>query len=115
MLLEHFHLQTGSGQHKGIASQAAGGIPDFRFGGVVHRFGNQFAAAFCAPIMSGSAGKIGTHRTFFTGFAQSNTVRIGLQIQSRIRYLCCFRQTALVNNGLYGSANVVGTINRNHL
>ena len=85
MLLKRVHGKIQICQHKTIAPQPARCIPHHRLRGMLHRFGNQFAAALSAPILRRAAGKIHLHHAFFALFAQAQTALVVAQVNGVFR------------------------------
>ena len=80
MLLEGGNGQSERGEDEAVASQSCGCIPYGGFDGMVDGFGDEFASAFCAPILCGSRGKVDDDAAFFPDKPEADGIVFGKEV-----------------------------------
>lgn len=80
MLLEGGNGQSERGEDEAVAPQSCGCIPYGGFGGMVDGFGDEFASAFCAPVLCGSRGKIDDDAAFFPDKPEADGIVFGKEV-----------------------------------
>lgn len=80
MLLEGGNGQSERGEDEAVAPQSCGCIPYGGFGGMVDGFGDEFASAFCAPILCGSRGKVDDDAAFFPDKPEADGIVFGKEV-----------------------------------
>ena len=67
------------GEDESVAAEAAGGVDDVGGCGVADGFGNEFAAAFCAPVLRRAGGEVDADAAFRARLAQADAVGGGVE------------------------------------